>query len=62
MFLESDIDQAVTRSHKSFHEIVIFITNSHPEITLPEEEWSQLDEKTQSAILERVKRTLEAIR
>ncbi len=62
LFLASEIDNATLRSNKSFHEIANSVTASHPEITLSEHDWVQLDQKTKNAILSRVKKTLEAIR
>jgi len=60
--LAGEIDQTVFRSGKSIREIINIITTSHPEIAFLDRDWSQLNEITRTAILERVKRTLESIR
>jgi hypothetical protein len=60
--LAPEIEQTVFRSRKSIREIINTIAASHPEIAFSEQDWNQLNAKTRAAIIERVQKTLEAVR
>lgn len=59
--LVQDLDKAAFRAEANFGTVLNAVTASHPEIAVSEEEWNQLNEETQTAIIERVKRTIGAI-
>lgn len=59
--LVSELLDATTRSGKSRDKILRDLANSHPEITYTPDEWEHIPDDTKEKILDRIRKTLNAV-
>lgn len=59
--LVQEIDKAAFRAEVSFGVVLNAVLETHPEIAMTEEEWNNLNEETQTAIIDKVKLTVGSI-
>jgi len=56
-----ELDRTISRTNKSHQEIINTLVTLNPEVTFCPEDWGQMPIETQTSIISRIRKTLEAL-